>query len=681
MRIATDVGGTFTDLVGYELDESGRIARLVTHKVDSTPPAFERGVLEATRTIDAKAVRFFAHGSTVVINALLSRQGAKTALITTRGFRDVLEIARGNRPDLFNFAFRKPRPFVPRRLRREIDERTDAEGRVVEPPALEELGPVVDDFRDEGVEAIAVCLLHAYANDANERAVGAEIRRLWPDVSIALSSDICREWREYERTSTTVLSAFVQPVTSRYLDSLAAGLSERGVSVTPFMLQSNGGATTVAAAARNPVSMVESGPASGVLGAIELGRTLGESNLATIDIGGTTAKCALVPGLEPRVTTDYFIEKTATEPGYPIKTPVIEIVEIGSGGGSIAAIDAGGRLRVGPESAGAVPGPAVYGRGGDRATTTDAHVLTGRIDPSNLLGGRIAGDLEQARQAFVPLANRLGVGVGTLASGVLRIANADMATALKLVSIDKGYDPRDFTLVAFGGGGALHAVALGEALRFRKVVVPRNPAVFSAWGMLVTDLRRDFVRTRITPLDESTAPALSAAFADLERGALDEVGRDSPGVELTCSRYADLRYRGQEHTVKIPFPDGAAAALERFHEAHERAYSYRLDQGVELVNLHVTVRGALGVAHPSPLPPGRSSVEDARTGTRTVDFDEEGRHDAAIYARALLPPGAEVSGPAILEEEASTCVLPPRRRARVDDYGHLHLTLDHGSAS
>ena len=681
MRIATDVGGTFTDLVGYELDGRGGVARLVTHKVDSTPPAFERGVLEATGTVDASAVRFFAHGSTVVINALLSRQGAKTALITTRGFRDVLEIARGNRPDLFNFAFRKPRPFVPRRLRREIDERTDSDGRVVEPPALEGLREVVAGFREEGVEAIAVCLLHAYANDANERSVGDELRRLWPEVAIALSSDICREWREYERTSTTVLSAFVQPVTSRYLDSLATGLSEQGLSVTPFMLQSNGGATTVAAAARNPVSMVESGPASGVLGAIELGRTLGESNLATIDIGGTTAKCALVPGLEPRVTTDYFIEKTATEPGYPIKTPVIEIVEIGSGGGSVAAIDAGGRLRVGPESAGAVPGPAVYGRGGDQPTTTDAHVLTGRIDASNLLGGRIAGDLERARRAFAPLAETLGVTAGALASGVLRIANADMATALKLVSIDKGYDPRDFTLVAFGGGGALHAVALGEALRFRKVIVPRNPAVFSAWGMLVTGLRRDFIRTRITPLDESTAPLLSAAFADLESGALDEVGRDSPDVALTCSRYADLRYRGQEHTVKIPFPSDTAAALERFHEAHERAYTYRLDQGVELVNLHVTVRGALGGTHQPPLVRNGSSVENAFRGTRRVDFDEDGHLAAAIYQRALLPPGAEISGPAILEEEASTCVLPARRVARVDDYGHLHLTLNQGSAS
>lgn len=675
MRIATDVGGTFTDLVGYELDDQGQVVRLVTHKVDSTPPAFERGVLEGTRTVDAKAVRFFAHGSTVVINALLSRQGAKTALVTTRGFRDVLEIARGNRPDLFNFAFRKPRPFVPRRLRREIDERTGAEGLVTRPPALEGLGEIVDDFRQEGVEAIAVCLLHAYANDANERAVGEELRRLWPEVSVALSSEVCREWREYERTSTTVLSAFVQPVTSRYLDSLAAGLREQGFPVTPFMLQSNGGATTVAAAARNPVSMVESGPASGVLGAIELGNALGESNLATIDIGGTTAKCALVPGLEPRLTTDYFIERTATEPGYPIRTPVVEIVEIGSGGGSIAALDAGGKLRVGPESAGAVPGPAVYGRGGDRPTTTDAHVLTGRIDATNLLGGRIAGDVERARRAFVPLAETLGVTAEALAAGVLRIANADMATALKLVSIDKGYDPRDFTLVAFGGGGALHAVALGEALRFRKVIVPRHPGVFSAWGMLVTDLRRDFVQTRVTPLDESTAPLLSAAFTDLERDALAEVGRDSPDIALTCARYADLRYRGQEHTVKIPFPEDTGAALAGFHQAHERAYTYRLDQGVELVNLHVTVRGALGGAHHPALPSNGSSPEGASTGTRRVDFDEDGHRNAAIYRRATLPPGAAIAGPAIIEEDASTCLLPPRRLARVDEFGHLHLTL------
>ena len=502
MRIATDVGGTFTDLVGYGFDERGEVARLVTHKVDSTPPAFERGVLEATETVDAKAVRFFAHGTTVVINALLSRQGARTALITTRGFRDVLEIARGNRPDLFNFAFRKPRPFVPRRLRREIDERTDTEGRVITAPALEGLAPVVDDFREEGVEAIAVCLLHSYANDANERAVGAELRRLWPEVSIALSSDICREWREYERTSTTVLSAFVQPVTSRYLDSLAAGLREQGLAVTPFILQSNGGATTVAAAARNPVAMVESGPASGVLGAIELGNALGESNLATIDVGGTTAKCALVPELEPRVTTDYFIERTATEPGYPIRTPVIEIVEIGSGGGSIAAIDAGGKAPGGAGERGRGSGAGRL-RARRRPADDDRRARPDRPDRTRptCSAGRIAGDARAGAARLRPHLRRHARShrVEALAAGVLRIANADMATALKLVSIDKGYDPRDFTLVAFGGGGALHAVALAEALRFRKVIVPRNPAVFSAWGMLVTDLRRDFVQTRITP--------------------------------------------------------------------------------------------------------------------------------------------------------------------------------------
>jgi len=678
MRIATDVGGTFTDLVGYELDDEGECVRLVAHKVDSTPPDFERGVLEAAAVVDAQAVRFFAHGSTVVINALLSRSGAKTALITTRGFRDVLEIGRGNRPDLFNFAFAKPEPFVPRHLRREVDERVDAHGRIVQSPALDELSTIVRDFREEGVEAIAVCLLHAYANDANERAVAAELRRLWPEAAIALSSEICREWREYERTSTTVLSAFVQPVTARYLDSLEAGLRGRGFSVTPFILQSNGGVTTVAAAARNPISMVESGPACGVLGAIELGRALGETHLATIDIGGTTAKCALVPELEPRVTTDYFIEKTATTPGYPIKTPVIEIVEIGSGGGSIATVDAGGKLRIGPESAGAVPGPAVYGKGGKRPTTTDANVVTGRIDASNLLGGRIVGSLPRAREAFAPLAETLGVGIRELARGVLRIANADMATALKLVSIDKGYDPRDMTLVAFGGGGALHAVALGEALRFRKVIIPRNPAVFSAWGMLVTDLRRDFAHTRVIRLDPSTAPELSEAFSALEKRALAEVGRDNPGVELTCSRHADLRYRGQEHTVKIAWPTDVDAALARFHEAHERAYTFRLERDVELVNLHVTVRGAVAGAHHPPLVPNGSSRADARRGKRAVHFDDDGPHDATVYDREKLPPQAKISGPAIIEEEASTLVLPPRRLARVDDFGHLHLTLGGG---
>ena len=675
MRIATDVGGTFTDLIEYDTDEAGRPVHFVTHKVDSTPPEFERGVMDAVAAVDAKQATFFVHGSTVVINALLSRNGAKTGLVTTRGFRDVLEIARGDRPDLYNFYFRKPPPFIPRYRRREISERMDAQGGVLRPPELTELPNIVEDFRRDGVESIAICFLHAYANSENEQAVARELMRLWPEVSVLASSDICREWREYERTSTAVLSAFVYPVTFRYLDTLARGLRKKGFAITPHIMQSNGGITTIETAARNPVSMVESGPAGGVLGAVALGEQLGERNLATVDIGGTTAKCSLIPDLDPKITTDYYIERTPTNPGYPIKTPVIEIVEIGSGGGSIAFLDDGAKLHVGPKSAGAQPGPAVYGRGGTAPTTTDAHILTRRIDANNLLGGRISPDLDAVNAAFTPLAEQLQLPIPNIARGILRLANTDMANALKLVSVNKGYDPRDFTLVAFGGGGALHAVSLGEALRFAKVIVPPHPAVFSAWGMLVADWRQDFLRTLITALSPSTAASVADGFEQLKQHALTTVERYEDATGMTVECYADLRYQGQEHTVKIPFSSTIEDNLERFHDAHSRAYSFKLDRQVELVTMHVTIRRHTHKTRLQELTCLGKTLEQAQKGTRVVDFDEDGCHKTNIYDRGALEPRMCVKGPAIIEEEASTCLLPPGRSATVDTFGNLHLTI------
>jgi N-methylhydantoinase A len=404
---------------------------------------------------------------------------------------------------------------------------------------------------------------------------------------------------------------------------------------------------------------------------------LNETRIVSLDIGGTTAKCALINELRAPVTTEYSIEKTPTTAGYPIKTPVIELVEIGSGGGSIARIDEGGKLHVGPESAGAVPGPAVFGRGGTLPTTTDAQVLTRRLDPNNLLGGEIAPDLESCERAFEPLAKQLDLSLGEVARGVLRVANANMAGALRLVSVNKGYDPRDFTLVAFGGGGALHAAALGEALSFRKVIVPLGASVFSAWGMLVTDLRRDYLRTRITTLGKDESAAIHEAFEALA----DEARADFENAAVILERHADLRYRGQEHTVKIPFPELAPGAelvrvaLEGFHTAHERAYSYRLDRTVELVNLHLVARVKVESAKLSELPRTGRSLSDARRSRRNVDFDELGSHEASIYDRALLEPEMAIQGPAVIEEPASTCVVPPGLTAVVDTYGNLHIAI------
>ena len=680
MRVATDVGGTFTDLVCYEPmpDGSGRVRAV---KTDTVYPDFEQGVLNAMErsTIAARDIEFFAHGSTIVINSLLSRRGVPTGLITTRGFRDVLEIARGNRPDLFNFLFKKPPPFVPRHLRLEVSERLDHHGREITPVALADVASALAVFRREGVQAIAVCFLHAYANPAHEQAVVAEIKRLWPEVAVVASHEISREWREYERTSTTVLTAYVLPVAARYLDQLDARLRDAGLRVPPYMMQSNGGIATVESAKRNPISLVESGPASGMLGAVALGHAIGDLNLLALDIGGTTAKCALIDDGAVKITTEYRIEYSRKHPGYPIKTPVIDLVEIGNGGGSIAWVDAGGKLHVGPQSAGSTPGPAAYGRGGTQPTTTDANLMTGRINPELFAGGDITPDMAAVERALSNVAVQLGTDVASVARGILRIANDNMTNALKLVSVNRGYDPRDFALVAFGGGGAMHGAALAQELGVRKLIIPVNGAVFSAWGMLVTDLRRDHLRTQLLPLVPANLLALQNLLAELRAEALAEYARDQVAAErVVCEQRAEVRYKGQEHTVSVGLPDGELTVDEiarRFSAAHQKAYGFTLESQIEVVTLHVVAWGRID----KPLLPALAvtgrELQAARKGMRRVDFDAQGLHEAAIYNRAMLEPGMEFSGPAIVEEPATVTVVLPGQQVRVDNFGNLHIAL------
>lgn len=678
MRVATDVGGTFTDLVC--IDDTGvRIA-----KSDTTPPNFEQGVLNAVdkAQLDPSEIDDFVHGTTVVINALLSRRGVKTGLITTRGFRDVLEIARGNRPDLFNFAFDKPAPFVPRYLRHEVTERLDYRGEMVTPIQLDELADIVAQMKQEGVEAIAISFLHAYVNPEHEVSATNKIKELWPEVSVIASHKVCGEWREYERTSTAVLSAYVHPIAEKYLASLEEKMEGRGLANRPFIMRSNGGIATVAGAQNDPISMVESGPASGVLGAAALGRQIGEPNLIVLDIGGTTAKTALIGDGQARITTEYKIEWNRTNPGYPIRTPVVDLVEIGNGGGSIAWIDEGGRMHVGPQSAGSMPGPAAYGRGGTEPTTTDANLLLGRINPELFLGGEQEPDFENARNAFQKLADKLGGTAEDVARGVIRIANANMVNALKLVSLNKGYDPREFPLIAFGGGGAMHAVALAEELMVPKVIIPVNSSVFSAWGMLMCDLRRDYLRTHVTELDASHLSEISETFERMgEEARAESIAEGMPSESLRVERFADMRYNGQEHTVKVPFPDGQITeaslkeANEAFHIAHEREYTFRQDVGVEIVNFHIVVFSDID-KQPLPLKPKSGlNVEQAKKGTRRVDFDEAGIHDADIYDWRALEPDMSIVGPAVIEDPTATLVITPGKRATMDGYGNIHIDM------
>ena len=680
MRVATDVGGTFTDLVCY--DETTE--RTTTIKCDTTPPRFEQGVMDAIRDagVDPADFRFFVHGTTVVINALTERRGARTGLITTRGFRDVLEIARGNRPDLFNFYFSKPAPFVPRHLRREVGERTTHKGEIVTPFDPQDLEPVLAHFRAEQVEAVAICFLHAYANPANEIAAAQAVRVAWPEVSVVSSHEITREWREYERCSTAVLSAYVHPLANRYLDSLERRLIGDGFAGHAFIMQSNGGVATIAAARENPIALVESGPVSGILGAIALARLIDEPNLIALDIGGTTAKCALIENGQAKVTTEYKIGWSRTNPGYPIKTPVVEIVEIGNGGGSIAWLDAGGKLHVGPQSAGAVPGPAAYGRGGSEPTTTDANLVVGRINPENFVGGQVVPDMAAVRQAFGRIAEQIGAGIDETARGVIRIANANMVNALKLVSVNKGRDPRDFALIAFGGGGGMHAAALARELGIPKVIVPVNAAVFSAWGMLMTDLRRDYIRTRVERLDRVAPEEIGALHAEILAEAERSFAAEGFGPErLAFRRQADMRYVGQEHSVKIDFPASPVGAAEiaqavaAFHDAHEREYGFRLEVAVEIVNHHLVAFGIVEKAKLAPLDSNGRTAADALCNRRRVDFDDAGIHDTMIYDRTMLAPGAEIPGPAVIEEPATTIVVFPDQSARIDEYGNVTVAV------
>jgi N-methylhydantoinase A len=685
IRAATDVGGTFTDLVYLATDPETGAQQIVTAKADTTPPDYERGVMNviAKCGLPLDEISLMAHGTTVVINALTERKGVKTGLITTEGFRDSLEIARGNRPDFFDLNYVKPPPFVPRSLRREVPGRLSPEGTERAPLELDGLPEIVDDFRGAGVEAIAICLLHSYANPEHERGVLERIRDLWPEASAVASHQITREWREYERTSTTVLSAYVQPVAEGYLSRLSSSARGGGFAGPLYIMQSNCGVDSIEKTSEIPITMVESGPASGFLGAAELGRLIGEPNVLALDIGGTTAKCSLILDGEVKIVSDYWIERTRRSSGYPLLVPVVDLVEIGAGGGSIAWVDDFGKLRVGPQSAGAVPGPVAYGRGGTEVTTTDANLALGRINADYFCGGEIDADMEAVEHALSTLAGPLGVASGIEAArGVIRIANNNMINALKLISLNRGHDPRDFTLVAFGGGGGMHAAALASELGIGKVVIPPAASVFSAWGMLMSDLRRDYFVTRLIGLSAENASRLDELIAEVEGAAFEQFARE--GIDAARVRFlrrGNLRYVNQEHGVEVPLPGGTIDATvvgqveASFHGRYEREYTYRLEAGVELVGVHLIAIAEVGKLVPESTPVSGRPTELALKKERDVDFDTEGVHRSAVYDGELLEPGHRFDGPAVVETSGSTTVVHPGNAVVVDDYANLLITL------
>jgi len=684
LRVAVDIGGTFTDLVAQ--DEEGCVTG---SKVLTTPHDHSEGVMSAIAKagIDLGQTALILHGSTIAINTVIERNGVKTALITTRGFRDVYEIGRSNRPDAYNLFFERPVPLVPRSLRREVTERMTARGEIHTPLNHEEAAAVVADLKDAGVQSIAVCLLHSYANPAHEETLGEIIATVYPGAYVTLSHRILREYREYERTSTTAVNAYVGPVVARYLGSLQIHLQHKGFSGEVFVMQSGGGVMSLPTAVQMPVRMMESGPVAGVIGATSVADSLGYSQAIAFDMGGTTAKASLTQNGEAQIANHYYIGGYNT--GQPVMLPVVDIVEVGSGGGSIAWLDAAGGLKVGPVSSGAVPGPACYGRGGSEPTVTDANLILGRLGEESFLGGEMALDRRAAVAAVQQrIADPLELDINQAAIAILRIANAHMALALRAVSVERGRDPRDFCLVASGGAGPLHGCTLARELKIPTVIIPRLPGQFSAWGMLTCDLRQDYVQTLVRDYAAVSADEIQAALTTLLNDGLAGLGSPSAsrddGAAVDCR--LDLRYRGQEYTVAVPLSGTSFSAADRdpvaarFHELHGLLYGHAApEEPLELVGVRVTVHRAMDGGGSAPT--HRAIVAD-HPGTlsayseRRVYMGEQHEFvNTPVYRRSDLSPSIQLVGPAIIEEPASTTVVLPRDQVEVVASGELIIHI------
>jgi N-methylhydantoinase A len=690
-RIGVDIGGTFTDVV--LADEATGAVSVV--KVSTTPRDFAQGVVDGLRAamdghgVAAADVGWLAHATTVVTNALLQGQGARTALVTTRGCRDVLELRRSARASLYDLFQDGPAVLVERHHRLEVSERIDAQGRVVEPLDLADVEAAIDFIRRHRIEAVAVCLLFSFLDDRHERAVGERLRRALPDLPVFLSSEVLPEIREFERTSTTAVCAYVGPILKSYLARLEDAVRGMGLPA-PWVMGSSGGVFSVAEGLRMPAMAVESGPAAGVIAAALVGRQRGLGNLISFDMGGTTAKASLVERGEITTTSEYEVggggnvRRWLHGTGHPIRVPVIDLAEVSAGGGSIAWIDPGGVLRVGPESAGAEPGPVCYGQGGLRPTVTDADLVLGHLNPVALLGGALPVDLGRAREAIESrIAKPLGLGVVEAAAGIVNVVNAGMAGALRIVSVERGYDAREFTLVAFGGAGPVHAARLAEELDIPRVLVPPIPGGFSALGLVATDVRRDYVRTFYAPLARVEPADVAAAYAAMEAEAREMLRRAGvPDARWEVSRAADCRYPRQAYELTVPVAAGPVtrATLDRlageFHERHRSTYGHASpDEPVQCVNLRVAAVGRLtplDVAR-APAAPGPAPAPAAREAY----FEETGLVRCEVLARAALKPGAAHPGPLIVESPDTTVVVPPAWRLRVEDGGLLALERTH----
>lgn len=677
--IGVDVGGTFTDLTLVDV----RSQSVFTHKVLSTPSdpstAIITGISEllASERVTCDQVDYLAHGTTVATNALIERKGARTGLLITEGFRDLLEIGRQVRPSLYDLQTEKPHPLVLGQYRKEVRERIYADGRVRTSLDRDTVAQAVEEVREAGVQAVAICFLFSYINPVHEEAASQIVKELFPEAYVSVSHQIVPEFREFPRLSTTVLNAYLGPVMSTYLSNFRNTVREMGIKKDPYITQSNGGILSIEETINTPVRTAVSGPSAGVVAAAHIGALTGLDNLITLDLGGTSADISLIYQGEPLLSVERTIE------GWPSRIPMLDIVTIGAGGGSIAWIDDGGALKVGPQSAGASPGPACYGFGGNEPTVTDANVVLGRMSPERILGGEMLLDKGAAVAA---VEKRIGTQTGLsnieAASGIVDVVNTNMVRAIRLVSVERGYDPREFTLMAFGGAGPLHAVAVAQELEIPQVLIPPSPGTLCSLGLLVTDIRTDHVRSMPMPPDEHALPRIAALFDELTSEGLAVL--DNEGVlpeNRRMLRWIEARYERQNYELSIPVvasdlvPEKLPELIERFHAEHARLYDYaRPKAPIEFVNYRLSAIGTLPKA-PLPLLEQRSDgTNPTPTGERQVYFKQSGEFvSCALFDRNNLRAGDTINGPAIIEQMDSTVLIPPDVHAKLDKFGNLLL--------
>ena len=676
-RIGVDVGGTFTDFT----ISNTRTGENLYFKVPSTPAdpsvAIVDGVSQILETfkISPSDVSYIGHGTTVATNMIIERRGLPTALITTKGFRDVLAIGRQTRPALYDTSIRKPDPLVERYQRREITERLNSKGEVLEPLDLEELDRVLDELAQTDVKAIAVSLIHSYRNSDHEQAVAKAIARKLPNVYVSISSNVLPEFREYERTSTTVLNAYVGPKMADYFDHLDKNLGELGIPVSPLTIHSNGGLLSIETAKRLPVTTCLSGPAAGVIGSAVVGAAVGITNIVTYDVGGTSTDVSLIANGKPKFTSSREVA------GYPVKLPMVDIHVIGAGGGSIAYVDDANALKVGPRSAGALPGPVAYGRGGDEPTLTDANICLNRLNPVALLDGRMPVDRAAAMASIEErIARPLGISAEGAAFGIIQVAAANMSRAIRSVTIEQGHDIADITLFAFGGAGPLHAAEVARESGIGRILVPQEPGTMCARGALLSDVSLDFVRMQLLPAAAAGWEKACAALRDMisEGDQWLEIEKVDPALR-EFHLAIDAHYAGQNHDIRVPLDavddGGLDEFLKRFSEAHKAGYGYEIPgQPVVIVSCRLQAVGRVPKAI-APSYIGGKSVFEAKTGERSVYYGpEEGWQDTPIYRRSGLPVGETVSGPAIIDEMSSTTVVLAGQSASVDTFGNIIIT-------